>query len=60
MKRPLPKMLMASLLLSLAACASTATQAPRAIAPVDTAKKVVGAPTPVSMPAEDVKWTFSL
>ena len=45
---------MASLLLSLAACASTATQAPRASAPADTAKKVAGAPTPVAMPAEDV------
>ena len=45
---------MASLLLSLAACASTATQAPRVSAPADTAKKVAGAPTPVAMPAEDV------
>lgn len=54
MKRLLPKMLMASLLLSLAACASTATQAPRASAPADTAKKVAGTPTPVAMPAEDV------
>ena len=54
MKRLLPKMLVASLLLSLAACAGTASQAPRASAPADTAKKVAGAPTPAAMPAEDV------
>ncbi|MBF9238713.1 hypothetical protein I2I05_15010 [Hymenobacter sp. BT683] len=52
MKQLLPKMLMASMLLGLAACASTAPQSPRASAPADTAKKTTAAvPT---MPAEDV------
>ena len=53
MKQLLPKMLTASLLLGLAACASTATQAPRASAPADTTKKPAVA-SAAPMPAEDV------
>jgi glucose/arabinose dehydrogenase len=54
MKRLLPKMLLAPMLLALASCASTATQAPRASAPADTAKKTANTPTAPTMPAEDV------
>ena len=56
MKHLLPKMLLASLLLTLAACGSTATKSPRASAPADTTlKKSAGtATTPATMPAEDV------
>jgi hypothetical protein len=42
------------MLLALASCASTATQAPRASAPADTAKKTANTPAAVTMPAEDV------
>jgi hypothetical protein len=52
MNRLLLKMLLATPLLALAACAGTAAQAPRASAPADTAKK--SAATAVPMPAEDV------
>ncbi len=52
MKLLLPKMLLASLALTLAACASTASQAPRTSTAADTAKRpMAAAPT---MPAEDV------
>jgi hypothetical protein len=48
----LPKMLVASLLFGLTACAGTTPQAPRASAPVDTTlKKTAAAP---ALPAEDV------
>ena len=52
MKRLLLKMLFAAPLLALAACASTAAQAPRASAPADTTRKPVVAAAP--LPAEDV------
>ena len=56
MKQLLLKMLLASLLLTLAACGSTAPNSPRASAPVDTTlKKSAGtAASPATMPAEDV------
>lgn len=56
MKRLLPKMLMASMLLGLAACASTTTQVPRASVPADTTKKPTSAKASpaTTMPAEDV------
>lgn len=52
MNRPLLKMLLATPLLALAACAGTAAQAPRASVPADTTKKPVATAAP--MPAEDV------
>ncbi|WP_152560126.1 hypothetical protein [Hymenobacter sp. IS2118] len=52
MKLLLPKMLLASLALTFAACASTASQAPRTSTAADTAKKTTTAPP--TMPAEDV------
>ncbi|WP_426061352.1 sporulation protein [Hymenobacter sp. B1770] len=55
MKRLLPKMLLAPSLLALAACASTATQTPRASTPADTTKKsTTTATSSPTMPAEDV------
>ncbi|WP_143080262.1 sporulation protein [Hymenobacter arizonensis] len=57
MKRLLPKMLLAPTLLALAACASTATQTPRASTPADTTKKpaaTTAATSSPTMPAEDV------
>ncbi|MFC7667443.1 hypothetical protein ACFQT0_08605 [Hymenobacter humi] len=56
MKRLLPKMLLASLLLTLAACGSASTKAPRASAPADTTLKKTGTPATgaATMPAEDV------
>ncbi len=54
MSRPLLNSLLASLLLGLAACASTAQQAPQASTPPDTtARKPAPAATP-ALPAEDV------
>ena len=52
MNRLLPKMLLATPLLALAACAGTAAQAPRASAPADTTKKPVATAAP--LPAEDL------
>ncbi|WP_157780988.1 hypothetical protein [Hymenobacter sedentarius] len=56
MKQLLPKMLLASLLLTLAACGSTAPKSPRASSPADTTlKRSAGTTaTPATMPAEDV------
>jgi hypothetical protein len=54
MKRLLPKMLLGPMLLALAACASTAPQAPRASTPADTTKKASTTATAPTMPAEDV------
>jgi hypothetical protein len=55
MNRPLLNCLLASLLLTLAACASTAQQAPRASTPPDTtARKPTATNAPPTMPAEDV------
>ena len=53
MNRLLLNSLLASLLLTLAACASTAQQAPQASAPSDTTRKPTAA-GPAAMPAEDV------
>ena len=54
MKRLLRKMLVFPLL-ALAACASTASQAPRATAPTDTTlRKPTAAVASALMPAEDV------
>ena len=52
MNRLLPKMLVASMLLGLAACAGTAPLAPRASAPADTTLKKTAAAS--ALPAEDV------
>ena len=58
MNRLLLKMLLAPLLLTLAACASTAQQAPQASAPTDTTLKrptsTAPVPAPAALPAEDV------
>ncbi len=55
MNRLLLKMLLAPTLFALAACASTAPQAPRASAPADTTlKKSTTATTSAAVPAEDV------
>ena len=55
MKQLLLKMLLVFPLLALAACAGTASQAPRASAPPDTTlRKPTAAATPALMPAEDV------
>ena len=55
MKQLLLKMLLVFPLLALAACAGTASQAPRASAPPDTTlRKPTAAVTPAPMPAEDV------
>ena len=56
MSRLLPKMLVAPLLLALAACASTAQQAPQASAPTDSTlkKPTAPVPAPAALPAEDV------
>jgi hypothetical protein len=56
MTRPLLKGALAALLLSLAACASTAQQAPQASTPPDTTRKTTPATAnaPAPLPAEDV------
>lgn len=54
MNRLLFKMLLALPLLALAACAGTASQAPRATAPTDTTLRKPTATAPAPLPAEDV------
>ncbi len=54
MKRLLPKMLLAPMLLALASCASNAPQGPRASTPADTTKKPTSTAGVATMPAEDV------
>jgi hypothetical protein len=54
MNRLLLNSLLACLLFALAACASTAQQAPQASAPPDTTVRKPTAATPAPMPAEDV------
>ena len=54
MNRLLFKMLLALPLFALAACAGTASQAPRATAPPDTTLRKSTATAPTPMPAEDV------